>query len=143
MTRSRTIRSYIGCVLLIAFACASSAVLLKRSIAGEIKPTFNAEMAHLEKKLERAKTYLTPRGIIGYIDDDENVLKSAEAARAYIMTQYILAPLVIVKDTDRKIILGNFSDRQTGIAIAEKNGLRCVADLGNGAMVLQRKAERK
>ena len=143
MTRSRFIRSYIGCFLLLAFAYTSSIILLKRSIAGEIKPSFNEEISRLVNKLDGVEAGLPARGVIGYIDDDENVLTSVEAARAFILTQYILAPLIVVRDTDRDFVLGNFSGREIGLKIAEKNGLNCIRDFGSGLMILKKKAGRK
>ena len=143
MPISHSIRSYIGCALLLLFAYTSSAVLLKRSIAGEIKPQFNEEISSLEKKFEGVEAYLPSRGIIGYIDDDENILKNVEAARTFILTQYILAPLIVVRDTDKKIILGNFHDSATGMKIAGKNDLICIEDFGNGLMLLEKRAERQ
>jgi hypothetical protein len=135
----KPVRLYIGCGLLLLFAYTSSAILLKKSITGEIKPSFNAEIALLKTKLESVKPYLPLQGIIGYIDTHENVLTSVEAARTFILTQYILAPLIVVRDTDQDIVLGNFNRRNAGLRIAREYGLYCIKDFGSGLMLLQKK----
>ena len=71
---------------------------------------------------------LPSRGVIGYIGDSGD-----SATPDYYLTQYALAPVVVDRSTDHKLIVGNFpSTRPPQLPSA----LQVVKDFGNGVVLL-------
>jgi hypothetical protein len=83
-----------------------------------------------EDRLNRAREFLPARGVIGYVSDREGI----EHVRRFYMTQYALAPLLVVRDSRRALILGDFT-RPSNVG-HETAGLRVLTDLGDGLVLL-------
>jgi hypothetical protein len=74
---------------------------------------------------------LPARGVVGYVSDD------LEAAREYFLTQYTLAPLVVDRAVGHPLVVGNFFDPATAPAVAARQQLRLVHDVGEGVMLFR------
>jgi hypothetical protein len=70
---------------------------------------------------------LPAREVAGYITDDPD---SAEAARSYFLSQYVLAPCVLVQEEEGKLIL--VDDPPDHAPRPSMAGRRLLRDLGNG-----------
>lgn len=66
-----------------------------------------------EKRLRRVKPLLPTSGVIGYVSDwdiSETDISLKDQQIEYLLSQYTLAPLVLVRGTDHDIVFGNFTD---------------------------------
>ena len=74
--------------------------------------------------------------VVGYVSDyDDN---SNEDGIAYTMTQYVLAPIILVRGIKRNFIIGNFHSIKPNIKAYEKENLSLIRDFGNGVILFER-----
>jgi len=92
------------------------------------------DISEYEKKYEKLREVLPVNGVVGYISDDQ---KDENAGRYYI-AQYALAPIIVTRSLDHKIIIGNFRTSSPKSEICEKYGLVTVKDFGNGLIIFSR-----
>lgn len=94
---------------------------------------------HVQRVLPM-RDMLPANGEVGYLSDidpgDVNLVP--EADRDYYLTQYALAPLVVIRTTDRDIVVGNFRQLPTR---ALPDGVVQVRNFGGGVMLLKRRVE--
>lgn len=68
-----------------------------------------------EKHLTPLKNDLPTRGVIGYIFQNgtppDFILDSMDDQEEYFLTQYTLAPLIVVRGTSPQWVIGNFSEK--------------------------------
>jgi len=83
-----------------------------------------------EARMARARESLPTRGVVGYVSDVDGM----ELRRRLYMTQYALAPLLIVQDVKRDIILGDFTRFPS--ADYRAAGFKVLNDLGDGLVLL-------
>jgi hypothetical protein len=89
-----------------------------------------------EKKFIELKAFLQDHLVVGYVSDyDAN---SDEDGMAYGMTQYVLAPIILVRGKKRNFIVGNFHSANPNIKAYEEENLSLYRDFGNGVILFQR-----
>ena len=89
-----------------------------------------------EKKFIELKAFLQDHMVVGYVSDyDAN---SDEDGMAYGMTQYVLAPIILVRGKKRNFIVGNFHSANPNIKAYEEENLSLYRDFGNGVILFQR-----
>jgi hypothetical protein len=89
-----------------------------------------------EKKFIELKAFLQDHMVVGYVSDyDDN---SDEDGMAYGMTQYVLAPIILVRGKKRNFIVGNFHSANPNIKAYEEENLSLYRDFGNGVILFQR-----
>ena len=89
-----------------------------------------------EKRFFELKEFLQNHLVVGYVSDyDDN---SNEDGIAYSMTQYVLAPIILVRGIKRNFIVGNFHSAQPNIKAYEKENLSLYRDFGNGVILFER-----
>jgi hypothetical protein len=93
-------------VLLVLSAIATSLRQVAATLRLSADPALE-ELSRHEKRLEPLKQLLPRHGIVGYVTD---AAPPSEAERRYHMTRYILAPLVVVLDARRPLVIGDFTD---------------------------------
>ena len=93
-------------------------------------------IAAYEKRFGELKTVLKDHAVVGYISDID--VESVRYGQAYNMTQYVLAPTILIRGIKRKIIIGNFQDAQPDIKAYAKERLSLINDFGNGVLVFER-----
>ncbi len=106
-------------------------------------PAGDQRTGEQDERLRRLREHLPPRGIVGYASDglSGGSFTSAEAMRDYFLTQYSLAPLIVLRDTDLPIVVGNYPADSTGEPGFDRKypeGLIVRRDLGDGLLVLER-----
>ena len=89
-----------------------------------------------EKRFSEIKAYLPNHAVVGYISDYDK--KSAKDGQAYNMTQYVLAPTIVVRGLKRKFIVGNFQGSQPDVKAYEKENISLIRDFGNGVVLFER-----
>jgi hypothetical protein len=89
-----------------------------------------------EKKFTELKEVLQNHLTVGYVSDyDDN---SNEDGIAYGMTQYVLAPIILVRGIKRNFIVGNFHSAKPNVKAYEKENLSLYRDFGNGVILFER-----
>jgi hypothetical protein len=128
-------RSALGVLLLLAYVAVSDARWIYRAgrvllDAGEEDP-----ITRDERRYEELKRALPSHGVIGYISGAER-FGTGEFKR-FLLTEYALAPLVLINDTAPDLIVGNFHPDSVPAA-PPVPGLRLVKDFGDGVWLLQK-----
>jgi hypothetical protein len=95
-----------------------------------------------DERLRPLREHLPPRGVVGYTSDGWNggSFTTVEALQDYFLTQYSLAPVIVLRGTDLPIVVGNYpADATTEPAAgrAYPAGLVVRRDLGNGILLLE------
>jgi hypothetical protein len=89
-----------------------------------------------ERRFIELKEYLQNHLVVGYISDyDDN---STEDGLSYTMTQYVLAPIILVRGIKRNFIIGSFHSTKPNIKAYEKENLALIRDFGDGVILLER-----
>jgi hypothetical protein len=89
-----------------------------------------------ERRFAGLRTLLPTRGIVGYLSDSGG---SQESVRRYYLTQYSLAPVVVAPDSNREMVVANFSSPSAIVRLADAQGLTVEKDFGNGVALLRRR----
>jgi len=90
-----------------------------------------------EIRLAPVKKQLPSQGVIGYVSDDSRIEESV-AWRRYAMTQYALAPLIVERTTEHKLIVGVFKDPDTIPTVAASKNLRVTQIFDEGVVLFQK-----
>ena len=89
-----------------------------------------------ENRFIELKDFLQNHLVVGYISDyDDN---SNEGGKAYSMTQYVLAPIILVRGIKRRFIIGNFQSAKPNAKAYEKENLSLIMDFGSGVTLFER-----
>jgi hypothetical protein len=82
---------------------------------------------------------LPARGVVGYLSDNTGGM---EDTRAYYLTQYYLAPVVVARDLAHELVIANFASPAAVAAAAAASDLTVMRDFGNGVALLRRASRR-
>jgi len=82
-------------------------------------------------RFEDLRAVLPARGIVGYVSD-------ADDTETYYLAQYCLAPVVVVRDVSRDLIVANAKSPAAIAKLAAANDLAVVRDFHDGVAVLRR-----
>ena len=93
-------------VLLVLSAMSTSLRQLAGTLRLGVDPALE-EVSRHEKRLEPLRNALPQRGIVGYVTD---AATPAEIVQRHYMTRYALAPLIVVRDASRALVVGDFTD---------------------------------
>jgi len=168
MMRHSNARITTGIVIIVLLAIIQSEGLLVSGV--NLYSSFTAEDANevYEKRLEGLKSVLPSQGVIRYVTDDkfykkrfkrdhpafprlndfgeasdewpENVFAGAGALQAYFLTQYTLAPLIVVNTIDCDLVVGDFYSEISIPEFSRHNHVILVKDFGNGVMLFRRES---
>lgn len=58
-----------------------------------------------EHRLAALRPLLPPHGVVGFVAGDH---ADGATIQRYYLTQYVLAPVVVVRDSDRDLVIGTF-----------------------------------
>ena len=72
----------------------------------------------------------------------EKTFTNVEFLAQYVLTQYTLAPRIVLNSPDLPLVVGNFIDGPPAPGFLDKHGLIPLRDLGDG-LILYRKEQRK
>ena len=127
------IRVVIALAILIALQ--SNVANCIRGIKSYRKTTDVDEVTLYDKRYERLKGMLPSHGVVGYFTD------AKFDAKAFYLTQYALSPVILVNNTEPKLILANFSDSSSRIQFCKDNNLFLLEKVDNNIMLFSKKAE--
>jgi hypothetical protein len=141
MRRDRGARAKVALTVLVLFAVASGAELAIRSTIQYVHRESDADrVTRYDARYVALRAVLPGHGIIGYVSDahDGRGFTSLDGMREYFMTQYSLAPIVVVVGAESGSVVGNFRDPD---ALRDAPGLErlgIVHDFGDGVLLLGR-----
>lgn len=79
---------------------------------------------------------LPPKGIIGYMTDPGTPPADTNAQAEYHLTQYALAPILVVNSPQQRFVVGNFHQTVTTGSLRDR-GFRTVREFGKGIVLLE------
>jgi hypothetical protein len=88
-----------------------------------------------DERLDPLKKDLPERGIVGYVSEKDIpglTYSDTDEESEYIMTQYILAPLIIVRRVNTDLVIGNFGSIDYQEEYTRKLGLVMIKNYGMG-----------
>jgi hypothetical protein len=88
-----------------------------------------------EGRFAGIRALLPLRGTVGYLSDTGG---RRENPKAYFLTQYFLAPVVVAPDTAHELVVANFAASSAISAVAASHGLGIEKDFSNGVALLRR-----
>ena len=136
------VRMRIGVGLIILFALVSNMRLLGRAVHDLAALTQPDEITEYEARFKQLKQVLPPHARVGYVTDarrQDGESRSRPFMR-YLLTQYALLPVIVLRDSHQPLIVGNFYSAN-GIDGETTRGLTLIRDLGNGVMLFRASPE--
>lgn len=106
-----------------------AAVLRGRGYSGAIEMDAN--------RFRGLREGLSARGVVGYLSD---TTEGMGGTRAYYLTQYYLAPVVVARDPAQELVVANFASPAAVGAAAAAHGLTVARDFRNGVALLRRES---
>lgn len=91
-----------------------------------------------EMRLDGLRRVMPPRGVIGYLSDPKAPRDDLAVAAEYYLTQYSLAPVIVVRGADQRFVIGNFHRLPVDPAQFQPRGLALERDFGEGVVLLRR-----
>jgi hypothetical protein len=80
---------------------------------------------------------LPARATVGYEADSEDPLTDRQEVKRFYLTQYALAPVIVVAGVDRDLVVGNYRDPGRCRTCRSKDFV-LVNDFGQGLMLFRR-----
>ena len=137
--RGPAIRAGIAVLAVLLYAGVSSARWVRRSLHGGHGPD---EISLYEHRLEPLRRALPPAGTVGYLGDPDPAGPDSGGAsaallhfRRYLLTQYSLAPLLVLERTAPEFVIGNFDPGTTPVP---PPGFHQVGSYGDGLVLFRR-----
>ncbi|MGD2216128.1 MAG: hypothetical protein PVJ64_05205 [Gemmatimonadales bacterium] len=148
MLTHRPLLARIALATTICLALAGSAETLYHAVATYRDSPTATQAANLrrtseeDERLRPLREHLPQRGVVGYASDglSGSAFTTVDALRDYFLTQYALAPVIVVRGTNFPIVVGNYpadSAVETTGARAYRAGLVVRRDLGDGVLLLE------
>ncbi|UCC71612.1 MAG: hypothetical protein JSV86_14665 [Gemmatimonadota bacterium] len=137
--RRSIVRTALAAVLFLALAGAAETLSLAIGTFHESRagsPSVPADRASRhEARFAPLREQLPARGVVGYASDGlaAGSFTSLEAMQDYFLTQYSLAPLIVVRGADPPLVVGNFRTAQSALP----EGTTVLRDLGDGVVLLR------
>ena len=116
----------------------------------EAPPTLDAQVQSYTDRYAALRGLLPPRGTVGYLSEGPGAPASENQApdetesyqaRWFMLSQYALAPVIVVRDPNRPLVVCNVQDPTRVPQVCQRPGLVLVRDLGNGIALLRRAQE--
>jgi hypothetical protein len=124
---------------LVLGAAASSLGLLAQGLRAPLPALGRDEVSLYEKRFEELRRVLPRRGSVGYLADREaDDIRFDPSAVDYYLTQYALAPVVVLYSQQPELVVGNFRDPSSLPDVVRRKGLVVRKDFGDGVLLLAR-----
>lgn len=133
----RVTRAGIGLLLLLLYAAVSDARWIYRAGRGLIDARGEDTITRYERRFHGLRRALPARGVIGYVSGAGPEGFKTEDFRRFLLTEYALAPLVLINDTAPELIVGNFTPDSAPSAPPAPD-LQLVRDFGDGVWLLRK-----
>jgi hypothetical protein len=136
MMASYPVRVRIGILTLMLFSLLSNVSNLRGSFDPSAQALTPSDLSRYEIRFRLLKKALPPRGVVGYLSEPKLHQGSYLYEKNFYLTQYAVAPVLVVENTEPDLVIGNFkSSSGPDIEIA-KTTLVLVMDFGDGVLLL-------
>ena len=124
-------------IVLLMFAVGFAQMRLLRGATKRSRINEPDGVAAREERLSPLKAALVGHRSVGYVTDaaDEKVAKLR-----YLSALYTLAPVILERSTGWPLVVGEFDDPSSRIAVCAQAGLIVQQDLGDGLVLLRKEA---
>ena len=102
------------------------------------------EVSRYEARFGALKRALPPHGVVGYVSDNDPIaMRDAASPQArlafkrYLITQYALVPVVLLRSADADLVVGDFETPASASGSAPA-GFATVKDFGDGVVLFRR-----
>ena len=129
-------RPQVGVLLLLAYAAVSDARWLYRAVGGIANAAMEDPVTRYEGRFRELRSLLPSRGVIGYVGDVQPEQYTSEDFKRFLLTEYALAPLLVVNDTMPDLVVGNFTPDRT--PTQPPPGFQLVRKFDDGIWLLRR-----
>lgn len=132
------VRVWIGVLSLILFALLSSHLALRVALDPPPWVGTQDEISRYEARFRLFRSALPPKGVVGYLAEPRRLDRPSDFDywKGFYLTQYALAPLVVVDSTAPPLVIGNFRSAGPELAAADPT-LVLVKDFGDGALLFR------
>jgi hypothetical protein len=135
-------RVKLAIVLVLLYAAATS-LARAREIYHAFRSPATDDITRYEQRMLALRDALPPGGIVGYVTDppleDTSTARVAvdlhDRFKAYVLAQYVLAPRVMVGDTAREWVVGNYREDRIAPSLP---GYHIVREFGRGLVLYRR-----
>ncbi len=93
-------------------------------------------VTEFNQRFAALRTMLPPRGIIGYMTDADAPPGDTNTVAEYHLTQYAVAPVLVVNSPDQRFVIGNFHRVVTAGSLRDR-GFKVIREFGNGIALLE------
>ena len=135
MKFSHSIKLRIVIALVILIAIQSNVTNCIKGIRSYRKTAGVDDASLYDKRFGRLKGMLPSHGVVGYITDEKF------DAKTFYLTQYALSPVILVNNTEPKLIVAYFNDSSSSIQFCKDNNLFLLEKVDNNVMLFSKKAE--
>jgi len=126
-----------GVYLLALVALASSAALARHIENTSRDRTGKDDVSPFLRRLEPLRRALPSHGTVGYEADALDPLADREDVRRFYLTQYAVAPVIVVAGVDRELVIGDYRSPEA-CRICKSKEFTLAADFGDGLMLFRR-----
>jgi hypothetical protein len=143
MSAAYSRRLWIGLVLIALFVGVSQLQALRSAFAAYRTLGRPDEVSRHEARLQALRRALPGHGVVGYVSDapaagiDPASSEARQAFKRYLLTQYALAPLVVLRSIEAELVVGDFSAAGPDGA-STPPGFVLVKDFGQGVVLFRR-----
>lgn len=130
------VRVRIGVLSVIFFALLSSGLALRQALDPPPWAVAQDEISRYEARFRLLRSALPREGIAGYLSEPWRPPHDLDWLKGFFLTQYALAPLVVVDGTAPPFVIGNFRSADPERDIADPT-LVLVRDFGNGVLLFR------
>lgn len=132
------VRVWIGVFSLILFAVLSSRLALRVALDPPPWAGTQDEISRYEARFRLLRSALPPKGVVGYLAEPRRLDRPSDFdyRKGFYLTQYALAPLVVVNSTAPPLVIGNFRSAGPELTAADPT-LVLVKDFGDGALLFR------
>jgi len=104
----------------------------------DIPPVKFPDISSFDKHVAQVRPSLPSSGTIGYYTDFADAPGAKDALREYELVQYALAPVVVDKSVDHKLVITSLHNAQNPIP---NRNLKLVHDFGSGIQLLRNRTK--
>jgi hypothetical protein len=129
-------RARVGLLLLLIYAALSDARWSYRAARGIAAAGQQDPVSLNDQRFRRLEQALPARGVIGYTSGAQADAFTSEDFRRFLLTEYALAPRLVVNDTAPEWVVGNYPP--DSLPAEPPPGWRIVLEGGPGVRLLRR-----
>ncbi|MGD0917041.1 MAG: hypothetical protein ABSB22_11345 [Thermodesulfobacteriota bacterium] len=131
-------KAKLGILLITLSALLSNSFTFWKAIEQYRKSPNEDEITAYEKRFRMMKSILPPHGVVGYVADIADQ-QSAQWYMEYFLTQYVLSPVIVVNETSRHLVIGNFHGPINSYHVPYDAHLVTVREFDNGVILFKNK----